>query len=177
MNPAEMTLADVLVEIVRDIPPKIYYAFSTVWGWLAVALAGLCAWLDIRVDYMLYIAIAITVDGAWGLYTAITHKKFIFSVLIAKSAAKIFVYASLYIIVALMEHVVVGDPVFASSVIALILIFAEGWSVLIHVSINFPNLVAIRLIQKYFKGEMAKKLGISEDEMDDILKDKHDENK
>ena len=108
----------------------------------------------------------------WGIATARKAKKFVFSKLIAKSAIKIAAYVSIYALVALVEKGFADGFMVTSSVMAAILISSELWSILGHISIAYPNFTATKIIRKYLKGEMSKKLGIPEDELDDILDNK-----
>jgi hypothetical protein len=56
-----------------------------------------------------------------------------------------------------------------SSVIASILITSELWSILGHIGIAYPDWLVIKLLKRYLKGEMSKKLDIPEEELDNIL--------
>lgn len=175
MNARDMKLSDVISDVVYGIPTKIYEVLSNIWGWLMTAGIFCGTFLGDRLPLLAYITIAIIIDALWGIKTAITAKKFIFSKLITKSAIKITAYVSVYAIVALIEKGFAEGFMVSSSIIAAILISSELWSILGHIGIAYPDFVAIKIIRKYLKGEMSKKLGVSEDELDDILNKKNNE--
>ena len=177
MDNKDMNIVDVMREVVNDLPRKIYEVLSSVWGVICTCGIFIGSFLGERLPLLVYIAIAVTFDGLWGISTAKKAKKFIFSALIAKSAVKITAYASIYGLVALIEKGFTdGDFMITSSVIAGVLITSELWSILGHIGIAYPDFVVIKILKRYLKGEMSKKLGIPEEELDDILNKKKDEN-
>ena len=172
MKPEEMNLNTIFTDVLNSIPQKIYEILSSVWGWLMAAGVYCATFLGDRLPLLVYITIAVVIDAVWGIATARKAKKFIFSKLIAKSAIKIAAYVSIYALVALVEKGFTDGFMVTSSVMAAILISSELWSILGHISIAYPNFTATKIIRKYLKGEMSKKLGIPEDELDDILDNK-----
>lgn len=173
MDTKDMNISQVITEVVSDVPRKIFEVLSSVWGVIGACIIFVGSFLGERLPLLAYIAIAVTIDGLWGVSTAKRTGKFIFSSLIAKSAMKIAAYASIYGVVALIEKGFTdGSFMVTSSVIAAILITSELWSILGHIGIAYPDWLVVKLLKKYLKGEMSKKLGISEEELDDILKSK-----
>ena len=174
MNYQDMTLNRIFLDVVNSIPTKIHEVLSTTWGKFIAALIFCGSFLGDRLPLLWYIAAAVFIDALWGISTAIKAKRFIFSKFITKSAIKIFAYVSIYGVVALVEKGYTdGDFMVTSSIIASILITSELWSILGHIGIAYPDFLVVKLLRRYLKGEMAKKLGIPEEELDDILDVKH----
>ena len=172
-----MTLNQIIADVVTGIPQKRYEVLSN--GWQACLAAGIfCgAFLGDRLPLLLYITIAIVFDAMWGINTAKKAKKFILSKLFTKSAIKIGAYFSVYALVALIEKGFTnGDFMVSSSIIAAILITSELWSILGHIAIAHPDFLVVKLLKRYLKGEMSKKLGIPETELDDMLNNKDKQN-
>ncbi len=170
MRYQDMTLMDVFEDVISTIPTKIYDVLSTVWGKFITLMVFCGSFLGDRLPLLYYIAIAIAIDGAWGIATALRSGRFILSTLIKKSAVKIFAYVSIYGIVALIEKgYTSGEFMITSSIIASILIASELWSTLGHIGIAYPDWLVVKLLKRYLKGEMSKKLNIPEEELDDIL--------
>ena len=172
MKTEDMNLNTIFTEVLNSIPQKIYHSMSSIWGSIGTAAIYCITFLGDRFPLLVYIAIAVIIDGLWGISTARKAKKFVLSVLITKSAIKIGAYTSLYGLVALIEKGFSDGFMFASSVMAAILIFSELWSTAGHIAIARPDLVATRIVKKYLAGEMAKKLDINEKDLDKILNKK-----
>ena len=171
MNAKDMNLSQIITDVVNNIPQKIYEVLSNWAGVLLSSLVFCGTFLGARLPLLAYIAVAVTIDGIWGVVTAKKAGRFIFSRLLAKSAVKIAAYSSIYALVALIEKGFVGSEfTFSSSVIAAILIASELWSTLGHISISNPDWLVTKILRMYLKGEMAKKLGINEEELDKVLK-------
>jgi hypothetical protein len=160
--------------VMEALPIKVYDLLSNVWGWVITLFVAAGAFLGGRLPLLSYIGIAVLIDLLWGIATAVKAKKFILSQLIAKSAVKIFAYVSIYALVALAEKGIGEDFLVASIAVGSVLITAELWSVLGHIAIAYPDWMVVRLLKRYLKGEMSKKLGIPEDELDKILYKKDD---
>ena len=166
MNNNDMSLQEIVTDVLENIPQKIYDVLSHGWGVLLSSFVYCGLFLGDRLPLLVYIGIAVLVDAAWGISTAIKAKRFIFSKLLAKSAIKIAAYVSAYGMVALIEKgFTSGDFMVTSSSIAAILIASELWSVLGHISIAYPDFLPAKLLKKYLRGEMAKKLGVPENEL------------
>lgn len=170
MNYQDMTLNKIFLDVVNSIPTKIYDVLSTTWGKILTALIFCGSFLGERLPLLWYITAAVFIDALWGIATAIKAKRFIFSKFITKSAIKIFAYVSIYGVVALIEKGYMdGGFMLTSSIIASILITSELWSILGHIGIAYPDWLVIKLLKRYLKGEMSKKLDIPEEELDNIL--------
>jgi hypothetical protein len=175
MKTEDMSLSQIITDVVNSIPQKIYELMSNWLGALLSAMVYCGLFLGSRLPLLAYIAKAVTIDGIWGIATARKAKKFIFSKLLAKSAIKIAAYSSVYGLVALIEKGFVGtDFTFSSSIIAAILIASELWSTLGHIAIANPDWLVVKILRLYLKGEMAKKLGIPESKLDEVLKGNED---
>lgn len=172
MKQEEMNLNSIFTGVLSSIPQKIYEILSSGWGWLMTACIYCATFLGDRLPLLVYITIAVVMDACWGIATARKAKKFLLSKLIAKSAIKIAAYVSVYALVALIEKGFADGFMVTSSVMAAILIASELWSILGHIAIAYPNFLATKILKRYLKGEMSKKLGIPEDELDEILNNK-----
>jgi len=178
MNSKETSMDRIFLDVWTSIPMKVYEVLSSVWGIVLSGLVFCGTFLGDRLPILGYIAVAVIIDCFWGVATAIRTEKFIFSRFIAKSAIKILAYVSIYGLVALLEKVFVNSEfTITSSIFASILISSELWSILGHIAIAYPDLLVVKLLRKHLKGEMSKKLDISEEELDEILTKKTEEKK
>ena len=176
MNARDMSLQDIITDVLDKIPQKIYEVLSSGWGIALSCLVFVGTFLGDRLPLLAYIGIAVLIDGIWGVITSTRAKRFIFSKMLAKTAIKIAAYVSTYGLVALIEKGFTdGEFILTSSSIAAILIASELWSVLGHIGIAYPDFLPVKLLKKYLKGEMSKKLGIPEEELDEMLRTRKSE--
>lgn len=170
MKVDNMNIQNQLLDIVVSIPQKIYEVLSNLWTALGAVIIFCGVFLGERLPLLAYIGVAVLVDCIWGVATAKKVGRFIVSKLIMRSALKIAAYVSIYGLVALIEKGFTDESfIISSSIVAAILIISELWSVLGHIAIAYPDFVVVRLLKRYLRGEIAKKLGIPEEEVDDIL--------
>ena len=173
MNDRDMSLERIMADVVTNIPQKIYEVLSNAWGLVISSLVFCGTFLGDRLPLLWYITAAITLDAIWGVSTAIKNHKFVFSKLLTKSAVKIAAYVSIYALVALIEKGFIHNEfLISSSILAAILITSELWSILGHIAIAYPDWMVVGILKKYLKGEMSKKLGISEEELDKIMEER-----
>lgn len=169
MNQREMSLSDVGREVIENVPDKIYMVLSNGWGVILSTFLFICSFLGNRTPLLAYIGVAVLFDAIWGVVTAVKADRFILSKLLSKSAIKIAAYCSVYALVALVEKGFDGEFMVSSSIVAAILISSELWSILGHIGLAYPDFLVVKILKKYLKGEMAKKLGIPESELDELL--------
>lgn len=170
-NYGNMSIERIIFDTFQGIPAKIMAVLSNFWSWIMSVFVFIGAFLGDKLPLLAYISVAIVIDALWGISTARRAGRFIFSTLIKKSAIKIAAYASLYSLVALVDKAFGDTFMITSTAMASILIVSEMWSILGHIAIAKPNLIAVKLLRKHLRGEMARKLGITEDEIEKIIND------
>lgn len=168
-NYDNMSIEKMTFDILHNIPLKIASVLSNFWSGIVSIFVFIGSFLGDKLPLLAYISVAILIDALWGISTAKRAGKFIFSTLIKKSAVKIAAYTSLYALVALVDKAFGDAFMITSTAMASILIVSEMWSILGHIAIAKPNMIAVKILKKHLRGEMARKLGISEDKLDEII--------
>jgi hypothetical protein len=129
---------------------------------------------------MLLMVILTFVDMLFGVSASLKQNQGIKSSKLRDTPLKIFGYVSIVLVLFLFDTVIDTITGLQTKYLALIScsIFAgvEVWSIIGNAAICFPKLGGISLIQKLFSAEMSKKLGITEDEVKNLLKENKEKN-
>ena len=70
MKTEDMNLNTIFTEVLNSIPQKIYHSMSSIWGSIGTAAIYCITFLGDRFPLLVYIAIAVIIDGLWGISTA-----------------------------------------------------------------------------------------------------------
>lgn len=152
---------------------KIVEILSTFWGWLLFicgsvfnVLAGY-KWAIVLVTFMMIS------DLFWGIAAARAQGKFVQSELLRATFYKVTGNYFALIFAVLIERVVGWDWFVATNTIAALMGVAEFISIGGNILIVNPNMPFFKLARKALTGEIARKLGRSEDEVKEAF-DKED---
>jgi hypothetical protein len=85
------------------------------------------------------------------------------------TVSKIAAYGSALLITIMIEQVKDWESMFVTSLIAVLICATELWSISGNILIVNPNAVFFKLLRPALKGEIARKLGIGEDKVDEVL--------
>lgn len=161
-----------LNEIYDHLLIKLRDLLHTLWGWFLVIFSFI---VDFFAGYKMAIAgivIVVVLDAFWGIWSAIKQGKYARSELARDTISKIAAYGSAILITIMIENVVQWDSIFLTSFISALICATELWSISGNILIVNPNAVFFKLLRPVLKGEIARKLGIGEDKVDEAL-DKH----
>lgn len=142
---------------------------GSIWGWLILVGSAIMEFLGGYETELISVVLAIAVDLVWGIAAAVKQGKFTKSELMRETVGKITGYLSVVLLFILAEKCIPGDSFWVSGIVTAIIIATEAWSICGNVLIVFPNAVFFKLLKPALKGELASKLGVSEDKVDEIL--------
>lgn len=167
-----------LIEVPAKIIAAIVTLFSTVWGKILIIISFMCTYF-LPVRDLVHIAfIFVLIDMLLGVGVTIKRKGFahILSSRLRDSLIKGFVYV-IFIggLFAVEKNVVDGYYITAKAAFAIVS-GVELWSIAANILILSPNLIFLRIFKRYLTQEMAKKLEMAEDEIEEFLKDKNNKN-
>lgn len=119
---------------------------------------------------IIYIVIlSVVIDLVCGIAVAIKRKRFAKSELMKQTVEKLVVYGAAMLVFLGIDHVVEVKADFSvditSGLVGAVITMTETWSFLALLLILFPNNPFLKFMQKYLKGELARKLDCSEDEV------------
>lgn len=167
-----MNLLQFFSSTLIDILHKLHTLFSSFAGYLIALFVLVCTFFGGRLDLFYYVVIAVGFDLFWGVVTALKQRKFILSQAMTKTAVKLGIYLTMFVMVALPEKAFAQDWIIATRLVSAVICAAEIWSVLGHILICCPNFPILKLLRKYIQGEIAKKLEVDANEVEDILNGK-----
>lgn len=162
-----------LLSYITKLFAKIGLLFQNPWAWLT-GLGLFVADALMRGRLTVYmVVIACIVDLVCGIAVSIKNKKFTRSELMRLTVEKLLVYGSVMLVFLCIDGVIAEktdfDMALSSMLVGVIITLTEGVSFTASLLIVFPKNAFLRLFQKVLKAELASKLGVSEEEVDNVL--------
>lgn len=169
-----MELLTIINQVIASVTDKIYRILSTLWGWIGSFIAFLLTWViswlgDTREMCVYLVLSAIVLDLIWGIASNAKRGTFAMSIGFTKTCIKLAVYLSILTIVAIAEKALSDDWNLIFRLTASVLIVAEAVSIFGHILIIKPDTPVIKLLWKVLKSEVAKKLGIEVEDIEEFI--------
>lgn len=163
-----------MFEILFKFICKLEDILSTFTGWVCLAtsfaVAKVCEFAMGKESLVYAVIICVIVDLFWALWRVFRDDGFALSDLVKDSVAKISIYGSAMLIGVCFDR---EGGNFLTSLITSVIILAEGISIIGSTIILFPNFKLSKLLERFFIGEIASKLGCPEDEVKKTLGTRH----
>ena len=115
------------------------------------------------------IFVAVILDAVWGVASVKKRKAFVLSTLMRKTIKKLGGYFSVILVFICVEKAIGIPSGLCVSVVSSVMAMTELWSVCGHILIVNPNSTFFRLLKPALRGEIARKLNITEDEVESVL--------
>ena len=130
--------------------------------WIAEFLGGyeLAVWSVVT---------TVILDLIWGVWASVIRGQFAKSELFRETIRKMTAYITALVVFILCEKNIPGDTFFIVSIISTIICATELWSMSANILIVIPNAVFFKLLRPALKSEIASKLHVSEEKVDEIL--------
>lgn len=142
-------------------------------GWFAGLLLFMCEALSGGMLIIYVVTIASCVDLICGIAVSLKRKSFTRSELIRQTVEKLAVYGFVLLVFLCIDHLVEAGTAIELSltagVVGIVMSLAEAVSFSASLLILFPGNAFLRLMQKALTGEIARKLGVEEEEVAQIL--------
>ena len=131
-------------------------------AWIAEFLGGyeLAVWSVVT---------TVILDLIWGVWASVIRGQFAKSELFRETIRKMTAYITALAVFILCEKNIPGDTFFIVSIISTIICATELWSMSANILIVIPNAVFFKLLRPALKSEIASKLHVSEEKVDEIL--------
>ena len=157
-----------MIEIVTKTLTKFGAILQTLQGWIITAGIFLAEYFFADHEIVVKaVLIAILLDAVWGISASIKQGKFALSELMRQTVAKIAIYGSA--LAALIQVDKVASTTLCTTVVSIPILVCEIWSMAGSMLIVKPNMPFLRLFKHVLKGEIANKLGVAPEEVEDIL--------
>ena len=119
-------------------------------------------------SFIVFLVVAVTlIDAVWGIAVSIHQGRFTLSELARLTIAKLAVYGcAIFVFVGLDK---VMSTTLSTSLVAAAIVLVEFWSSCASMLILYPNFLFLRLMKKALTGEIASKLRVNEEDVENIL--------
>lgn len=148
---------------------KLGDCLCTVWGWLLAIMLFLAEFFGGYALALHSVLIFVLLDLGWGIAVAVKCKKYTLSESARNTVTKVVSYYSSILIIILLEKMIGVDAPWGVTLVSVIIGLTELWSISGNMLIINPNIPFLKIIRPALIGEIARKLGRSEDEIKEIL--------
>lgn len=148
---------------------KLTVVLSTVWGWLFAIFLVIANFLAGYETMVGFTVAAVLFDAFWGIASSLKQKRFTKSELARDSFSKLAVYGSVIVIFILIDKLLGVSNGLTTSVICVCIILVELWSMAASMLICFPHMPFLQLLKKALVGEIASKLGVKTEDVENAL--------
>ncbi len=118
---------------------------------------------------LVFIMLCVLVDAFWGIFVALKMGRFARSDLFRQSVIKMSAYGTVLFMLIGMERILGIESVLPTAIIASVIAACELWSICGNIMIVNPNIPVLSLMRNVLKGEIARKLGIEESDVETAL--------
>ena len=148
--------------------PKIQELFQSVWGVFLVVIGYVANFFGGYVMAITSVVTCVVVDLIWGILSARKQHKYAQSELIKSTVSKLTAYGTALLVFIFVEKLIHFEC-FPTGVVASVICATELWSISGNILIVNPDIPFFNIIRPALKGEIARKLNIPEEDVDDAL--------
>ena len=163
--------------VIDALPIKLMEVLSTFGGWLLTILLAIINFLGGYKMAIIAVVVCILLDAIWGITAAIKRGSYARSELMRDTLSKAGAYGSGLLMFMLIEALIGVGWTYGTDTLAAVICITELWSMSANILIINPRVPFFRMLNKALTGEIARKLGISEDEVQETFKEIEKENK
>ena len=160
------------MKLLTAIATKLTSMLKSAWGTLIIAGTWIAEFIGGYELAIWSVIVCVLLDLIWGVWASIVRGQFAKSELFRETVTKLTAYATALVVFILCEKNIPGDTFFIVSIIATIMCGTELWSMSANILIVAPKAVFFKLLKPALKSEIASKLHISEEEVDNVLNNK-----
>lgn len=157
-----------MLDVVIKLWVKLYHILQTGCG-CGMGLGLFVADYFAGHTFVVWLVIAVTLmDAVWGVAVSLRMGQFTKSELLRLTIDKLAVYGcAMFVFVGLDK---IADITITASVIGACIVLVEFWSSCASMLILFPNIAILHLLKKALTGEIASKLHIEKEDVEEVLK-------
>ena len=169
----ELNAFSKVVLIIDDLVLKLRLIFSTIFGWGMTFMIFVAGTFGVKAMLFHWVLAALFVDFFFGCWSSIKLKKFKISIALYFTAVKLVMYFVLFFMPLVLEKVLSNNDIGVGTIfVTALLCSAEFFSTCAHMLIIKPDFPAIRIMRKILAGEIAHKLGILPEDVENYFKQK-----
>ena len=146
---------------------KLQDILQTVQGWGIWLFLSLVGYFEGH-KFIVFLVVAVTMlDAAWGIAVSLKRGKFTLSELARLTIDKVAVYGCAMFVFVGLDKFTGGT--LTASVVGAAIVLIEFWSMSASMLIINPQMPFLRILKKVLTGEIASKLNIAVEDVEDIL--------
>ncbi len=163
-----------MIQVITKMFTKLSLILQTAQGWMIALGVFLAEYFFADHATVVWLVLTATLlDAVWGIAVSISHGQFTLSELMRLTVAKIAVYGcALAVFIGLDK--VTGTEL-STDIVGGAIILCETWSMLGSMLIIYPHIPVLQLLKKALTGEIANKLRITPEEVEEALTPKQDD--
>lgn len=158
-----------MTDIISKTIDKLFAILHTGMGWGAGIGLFLADYFGGH-KFIVWLVLSVTLmDALWGIAVSLKQGQFTKSELARLTIQKLAVYGcAMFVFVGLDK---MGDTTLTASIVGAAIVLVEFWSSCASMLILYPHIAVLKLMQKALTGEIAAKLHVEEDEVEEVLKE------
>lgn len=157
-----------MIQVITKMFTKLSLILQTAQGWMIALGVFLAEYFFADHATVVWLVLTATLlDAVWGIAVSISHGQFTLSELMRLTVAKIAVYGcALAVFIGLdkLTHTEITTDIVGGAII-----LCETWSMLGSMLIIYPHIPILQLLRKALTGEIANKLRITPEEVEEVL--------
>lgn len=165
-----------MIQVITKMFTKLSLILQTAQGWMIALGVFLAEYFFADHATVVWLVLTATLlDAVWGIAVSISHGQFTLSELMRLTVAKISVYGCALAVFIGLDKVTGSE--LSTDIVGGAIILCETWSMLGSMLIIYPHIPILQLLRKALTGEIANKLRITPEEVEEALTSKQNEKK
>lgn len=163
-----------MIQVITKMFTKLSLILQTAQGWMIALGVFLAEYFFADHATVVWLVLTATLlDAVWGIAVSISHGQFTLSELMRLTVAKIAVYGCALAVFIGLDKVTGSE--LSTDIVGGAIILCETWSMLGSMLIIYPHIPILQLLRKALTGEIANKLRITPEEVEEVLNPRKDE--
>lgn len=149
---------------------KLQDVMQSVWGVLLILFGFIANFFGGYILALSAVLTCVIIDLIWGIRSAHKQKKYTQSELIKSTVSKMTAYGTALLVFIFIEKLIQFNAI-PTGIVASVICATELWSTSGNILIVNPDIPFFKILQPALKGEIARKLNISEDDVEEALEE------
>lgn len=164
-------------KVVIDLFFDLKFVLSTMLGWCFLGMSFLFTTFGDKAMLFHYVLAVLAADLFFGAWSSLILKRFKISIALYSTAVKLILYFTLFYMPLIMEKILSNNSVgFGTVIVTALLCAAEFFSICAHMLIIKPDLWVVKILRNLLAGEMAHKLGMKVEELEQYFENRKNGN-
>lgn len=165
-----------MIQVFEKLFTKLSVILQTLQGWLLALGIFLAEYFFATHGTVVKAVLIVTIlDAVWGIAVSIKRGEFTLSELMRLTVAKIAVYGSA--LAAFIQIDIVANTELCTDIVSIPILLCESWSMAGSMLIINPQMPILRLLKKALTGEIANKLRMTPEEVEQVFAETKSANK